>query len=83
MKRYNEMMNVGRAKYVINHHDGVTTHPDGSPFYGVAIFKTRRDKDKFVRELRARGYLPDGETDDLDWLRSGSRREVHRAGGLS
>lgn len=56
MKVYNEMMNVGRAKYVVNHHDGVKTHPDGSPFFDIAIFHNQRKKNKFVKELNRQGY---------------------------
>lgn len=57
MKRYYEMMNVGMAKYVVNFHDGVKTHSDGSPFYDIATFSNKRAKDRFIRSLRADGYI--------------------------
>lgn len=56
MKQLNEMQNVGRAKYVVNHHDGVKRHADGSPFFDVAIFSNKRQKDGFVKGLLASGY---------------------------
>jgi len=55
-KRYSEMSSVGRAKYVVNHHDGVKKHNDGSPFYDIAIFKNNKRKDAFVRNLALKGY---------------------------
>jgi hypothetical protein len=55
-KYFYEMSNVGRAKYVVNYHDGVKTHKDGSPFCDIEIFKNRRKADGFVRALRQQGY---------------------------
>lgn len=56
-KRYNTMMNVGKAKYVVNFHDGVSTHKDGSPFYGIAIFRNKVANAKFLNELSQQGYI--------------------------
>jgi hypothetical protein len=56
MKEFNEMSNVGRVKYVVNHHDGVKQHPDGSPFFDVATFQNKRKKAAFVKGLLAKGY---------------------------
>lgn len=55
-KVYNEMYGVGKARYVVNFHDGVKTHADGSPFFDCRIFGNRKVKDRFVRELRVGGY---------------------------
>jgi hypothetical protein len=41
---------------VVNHHDGVQTHKDGSPFFGIALFSNKRKKDRFVKGLRQQGY---------------------------
>jgi hypothetical protein len=57
MKQFNSMMNVGTAKYVINHHDGVKTHTDGSPFFDVATFSNKQKRNTFVRALTAQGYI--------------------------
>lgn len=56
-KNYYEMTNVGTVKYLVNTHDGVSTHRDGSPFYGVATFSNKRKKDAFIRALVRDGYV--------------------------
>ena len=56
MKQFNTMLNIGKAKYVVNHHDGFKTHDDGSPFFDIAIFSNKRKRDAFIRELKAQGY---------------------------
>lgn len=55
-KLYTTQMNVGRAKYVVNYHDGSKTHKDGSPFYDIDIFSNRKDFDKAVKKLESEGY---------------------------
>lgn len=32
MKQFNTMENLGKAKYVINYHDGNKSNGDGSPY---------------------------------------------------
>ena len=55
-KRYNIMENVGKVKYLINFHDGVKTHTDGSPFYDIRTFKNKVDLSKFEQKLLKEGY---------------------------
>jgi len=55
-KSYNTQMNVGKAKYVVNYHDGKKTHGDGSPFYDVAIFSNKKVFADFVKNLKRQGY---------------------------
>lgn len=55
-KRYNTMTNVGRAKYVVNYHDGIKTHKDGSPFYDIALFSNEKAFSRFIRSLEQDGY---------------------------
>ena len=57
--KYYEMTNVGKAKYVVNYHDGHKTHKDGSQFWDIAIFHNKKAKDAFVRSLIAHGYTED------------------------
>lgn len=57
MKRYNLDFNIGRSKYVVNFHDGVKTHKDGSPFYDIAIYSNKRKMEAFVRRLQKLGYV--------------------------
>lgn len=55
-----ELANVGRVRYVVNFHDGIKSHADGSAFYDIATFSNRRVKDRFVRLLIADGYRERG-----------------------
>jgi hypothetical protein len=48
--------NIGRARYVVNYHDGTKTHTDGSPFFDIRIFSNKKDLEKFTRELKAAGF---------------------------
>lgn len=57
MKTYNLSFNIGRSKYVVNFHDGVKTHKDGSPFYDIAIYSNKRKMEAFVRRLKKLGYV--------------------------
>ena len=56
MKRFNYIQNIGKCRHVINFHDGEKTHADGSPFYDVRIFGSKRTAHKFMRDLVANGY---------------------------
>lgn len=56
MKFYNTMYGVGKAKYLVNYHDGVKTHNDGSPFFDVTIFKNKIKLAKFIKELKLNGF---------------------------
>lgn len=53
---FNTMLGIGRAKYVVNYHDGVKTHPDGSKFFDIAIFSNKKTFDAFVADLKKKGY---------------------------
>jgi len=48
-----EMSNVGTAKYVVNYYTG-KKHNDGSDFYEMKIFKNKKKKDLFIKELTKR-----------------------------
>lgn len=48
--------NIGKAKYTISYHDGIQTHNDGSPFYGIKTFTNKRKYDTAIRELLKDGY---------------------------
>lgn len=57
MKCFNIMFNVGKAKYVVNHHDGVKKHKDGSPFFDVSIFSNKRQFNTFLSSLKRQNYV--------------------------
>ena len=56
MKVFNEQMNIGKAKYVVNFHDGIKQHNDGSPFFDIKIFKNKKKKFTFIKSLEEQGY---------------------------
>jgi hypothetical protein len=56
MKTYNIQYNIGKAKYVVNFHDGVKTHKDGSRFFDIAIFKSQKTMNLFIKKLKSEGY---------------------------
>ena len=56
-KVYNEQFGIGKSKYVVNFYDGVKTHNDGSAFFDIRIFKNIPDKNKFINELKSKGYV--------------------------
>jgi hypothetical protein len=51
------MYNVGEVKYSVLYHDGVQTHKDGSPFYGIATFKNKKKMANYIKELEEQGYV--------------------------
>lgn len=55
-KVYNIMYGIGSSRYVVNFHDGVKTHSDGSPFFDIAIYGNKRKMQAFVNRLRKIGY---------------------------
>ena len=57
MKTYNLQYNIGNAKYVVNFHDGESTHNDGSPFFCIKIFSNKKELAKFERKLISEGYM--------------------------
>lgn len=57
MKKFNLMYNIGRCKYVINYHDGVQTHKDGSEFFGVYTFKNKKLFSQKQKELIKDDYI--------------------------
>ena len=50
------MQNIGKAKYVVNFHDGVKKHKDNSPFFDIEIFKNKKKRDLFIKQLTDEGY---------------------------
>jgi len=57
MKSYYQTDNVGRCKYTVSFHDGEKTHPDGSPHFGIAIFKNKVKLAEFIEALEIQGYI--------------------------
>lgn len=50
------MYNVGSSKYVINSHDGIQKHRDGSDFFDIRLFKNKKKFNAAIKQLEADGY---------------------------
>ena len=48
--------NIGRARYVVSFHDGITTNRDQSPFFDIRIFHNKKQLGNFVKSLISEGY---------------------------
>ena len=48
------------ARYYIRDYDGIQTHKDGSPFWGLRIFKNKKDFSRHVNFLLTAGYREQG-----------------------
>jgi len=55
-RKFYTKLNIGKSKYVINFHDGVKTHKDGSEFYDIAIFSNKLKYNSFKNDLIKQGY---------------------------
>lgn len=55
-KTFYQRDNIGKAKYTISFHDGIQTHKDGSPFFGIEIFKNKKKVKLFTDKLISEGY---------------------------
>lgn len=55
-KRYYVQQGIGKSKYVVNFHNGVKKHEDGSPFYDINIFRNKKSMEQFINRLSKRGY---------------------------
>ena len=66
-KAYYVMCNVGKARYLLNYHDGHSTHADGSPFWGAACISNKRELARRIQELHKQGYVERGfgQTNDI------------------
>ena len=58
-KRFYQRDGIGKAKYTISYHDGKSKHKDGSDFYGIQIFKNKKELEEFRSELLKKGYRED------------------------
>lgn len=56
MKKYTIQYNVGRAKYLVSFHDGVSKHSDDSEFFDIRIFKNKPSLTAFINQLTTQGY---------------------------
>lgn len=57
VKDFYTQYGIGRAKYLVNYHDGIMTNKDGSKFYGIKIFKNKKLLKVFIDNLIGNGYI--------------------------
>lgn len=84
-KVYYTQHNVGKCKYVVNSHDGVKIHGDGSPFFDVRIFSNKLRRDHFIRQLQHQGYKDRDATSSVggaEWVAK-SKELVRRSDVLA
>jgi hypothetical protein len=56
MKQFYIQYNIGQSKYVVNFHNGVKQHKDGSKFFDIAIFNNKKLLKSFVKNLINQNY---------------------------
>jgi hypothetical protein len=56
LKTYKVQSNIGKVKYVVSFHNGISTHKDGSRFFDIRTFKNKKVMNKFITELIKDGY---------------------------
>ena len=56
-KQFRTRNNIGRANYTISDNDGIKTHLDGSPFFGIEIFSNKLKFKAKVKQLLKDGYV--------------------------
>ena len=56
-KRFRQQDGIGKAKYTISYHDGKQKHKDGSDFFGIQIFKNKKDLETFRNALLKKGFV--------------------------
>jgi hypothetical protein len=55
-KTFNIQFNIGKCKYVINHHNGIKKHADGSKFFDIDIYSNKKKFEAKKTELLNLGY---------------------------
>ena len=55
-KEYFVQHNIGKARYLVNYHDGIKTHKDGSRFYHIKIANNVTDLNSIIAKLNQQGY---------------------------
>ena len=55
-KKFYVNNNVGTIKYAVSFHNGIDTHKDGSPFYGIKTFRNKKKMNLFLKGIEKEGY---------------------------
>lgn len=65
-KRFRQQDGIGKAKYTISYHDGKQKHKDGSDFFGIQIFKNKKDLETFRNALLKKGYIEESVNEGVE-----------------
>jgi len=65
-KRFRQQDGVGKAKYTISYHDGKQKHKDGSDFFGIQIFKNKKDLETFRNALLKKGFIEESVNEGIE-----------------
>ena len=65
-KRFRQQDGIGKAKYTISYHDGKQKHKDGSDFFGIQIFKNKKDLETFRNALLKKGYIEESMDEGVE-----------------
>jgi hypothetical protein len=65
-KRFRQQDGIGKAKYTISYHDGKQKHKDGSDFFGIQIFKNKKDLETFRNALLKKGFVEESVNEYIE-----------------
>jgi len=65
-KRFRQQDGIGKAKYTISYHDGKQKHKDGSDFFGIQIFKNKKDLETFRNALLKKGFVEESVNEGIE-----------------
>src|SRR5210317_2551540 len=65
-KRFRQQDGIGKAKYTISYHDGKQKHKDGSDFFGIQIFKNKKDLETFRNALLKKGFVEESINEGVE-----------------
>jgi hypothetical protein len=56
---------IGKAKYSISAHNGVSKHKDGSDFWDILIFKNKADLERRAKYFRGENYIEESVNESI------------------
>jgi hypothetical protein len=68
---------IGKAKYSISAHNGVSKHKDGSDFWDILIFKNKADLERRANYFRSEKYIEEAVNEENPglWANIRAKRE--------
>jgi hypothetical protein len=69
---------IGKAKYSISAHNGVSKHKDGSDFWDILIFKNKADLERRAKYFRGEKYIEEAVNEENPGLWANIRAKQAR-----